>query len=350
MSAADRPLLEVEGLVKRFPIERGVFRRPAGWVRAVDGVSFEVRRGETLCLVGESGSGKTTLGRVILRLLEPTAGDVRLDGESILRAAGRRLRRLRRDMQVVFQDPYGSLNPRMTAGAAVAEGLVAAGVRSRREREERAAAMLRRVGLDPAGTLGRYPHELSGGQRQRVAIARALVLRPRFVVCDEPVSSLDLSVQAQILNLLLELKAQEGYTYLFITHDMSVVRHVADRVAVMYLGRIVEIGPAAEVLAAPHHPYTRALLEAAPATHPRDRGRRKPLEGEVPSPASPPPGCRFHTRCPLVMDRCRSEEPPAKPVGPGHVSWCFLEPPAAPVTAGTAGTSGTTRGTAREAR
>jgi oligopeptide/dipeptide ABC transporter ATP-binding protein len=231
---------------------------------------------------------------------------------------------------VIFQDPYASLNPRMDIETIVGEGLRNGGLRSARARRDLAAQALARVGLDPASVLGRYPHEISGGQRQRVGIARALILKPRFIVCDEPVSSLDVSVQAGILNLLARLQAEEGYAYLFIAHDLSVVRHLSDRIAVMYLGRIVETGPARDVLEAPHHPYTRALLASVPASHPRGRSRAAAVEGDLPSPLAPPPGCRFHTRCPRVMDRCRTEDPPAADAGPGHRSWCFLPVEPAP--------------------
>jgi len=318
-------LLEVENLVKHFPVYGGVLRRVVGQVRAVDGVSFSIRRGETFSLVGESGCGKTTLGRSVLRLIEPSGGEVNFDGESILSASPARLRALRREMQAVFQDPYGSLNPRMTVEAIVTEGLINMGTRGRSARRERVAEVLDRVGLDPRRHLRRYPHEFSGGQRQRIGIARALVVRPRFIVCDEAVSSLDVSVQAQIINLLMRLQKEEDYSYLFIAHDLSVVRHVSDHVGVMYLGRLAEVGPRERIHSRPHHPYTRALLASRPAQHPRERESGAALQGEVPSPIAPPSGCRFHTRCPFVMDRCRTEEPPAREIGPGHLSWCFLE-------------------------
>jgi oligopeptide/dipeptide ABC transporter ATP-binding protein len=325
-------LLEVKDLVKHFPVTRGILGRAAGQVKAVDGVSFQLAVGKTLSLVGESGSGKTTAGRAILRLLEPTSGEVLFRGESVLRARPSRLRELRREMQIIFQDPYGSLNPRMTVESIVGEGLINAGVKGRRERGERIAEMLQRVGLDARIHLRRYPHEFSGGQRQRIGIARALVLKPRFVVCDEAVSSLDVSTQAQVLNLLLRLQEGEGYSYLFISHDLSIVRHLSDEVGVMYLGRLAELGPASRIYSFPHHPYTKAILAAAPASHPRDRGRRAALAGDVPNPLHPPSGCRFHPRCPLVMDRCRLEEPPPVEIAPGHWSWCFLpvEPGGAP--------------------
>jgi len=319
------PLVEARGLVKHFPLGRSV-------LRAVDGVSFTIARGETLCLVGESGSGKSTLGRMILRLLEPTAGDAFFEGEPIFALSGRRLRDLRRHMTMIFQDPLGSLSPRWLVEDIVSEGLINFGPRRRSARRALVEEALERVGLDPRLHLRRYPNELSGGQRQRVGIARALVLEPRFIVCDEPVSSLDVSIQAQILNLLAKLKREEGHSYLFISHDLSVVRHLGDRVAVLYLGRIAEIGPASSVYASPHHPYTKALLESVPASHPSERGRAPHLGGEIPSPVDPPSGCRFHTRCPFAMERCRIEEPPPVEVGPGHQSWCFLPPPEGKVT------------------
>lgn len=322
--ASPAPLLEVRGLVKEFPLRGRAWGRAPASLRAVDGVSFSIAAGETLSLVGESGCGKTTVGRALLRLIEPTAGEVLFAGEDIVKASRARLRELRRDLQVIFQDPQGALNPRLTVGALVGEGLRNFGV-GRKERQRQVAELLERVGLEPAQHAGRYPHEFSGGQRQRVGIARALALKPRFVVCDEAVSSLDLSIQAQILNLLLDLQKREGYTYLFISHDLNVVRHLSDRIAVMYLGRLVEIGPAASVASTPHHPYTRMLLNAAPADHPSRRGQWIPNSGELPSALNPPSGCRFHTRCPLAQERCRNEEPPARSVGPDRVSWCFFD-------------------------
>ena len=324
-SLEPRVLVDVKNLVKHFPIRGGGFRRTVSLVRAVDGISFQIRRGETLSLVGESGSGKTTAGRTILRLVEPTSGEVLFDSEPVFRVGASQLRKLRREMQIVFQDPYGSLNPRMTVEAIVGEGLLNSGISQRHARRERVVEMLERVGLDPRNHLRRYPHEFSGGQRQRIGIARALVLKPRFVVCDEAVSSLDISVQAQIINLLMRLQAEERYTYLFIAHDLSLVRHLSDQVAVMYLGRLMELGPAERIYGSPHHPYTRALHASAPAAHPRDRHYHAALGGDMPSPVTPPSGCRFHTRCPYVMDRCRLEEPPPVEIAPGHVSWCFLE-------------------------
>jgi peptide/nickel transport system ATP-binding protein len=319
-------LLEVRGLRKYFPIQRGFLRRVVGHVRAVDDVSFHVDRGETLSLVGESGCGKTTTARCILRALAPTAGEIRFrtaDGVSLDVATlpKRQIRPLRRQMQMIFQDPFSSLNPRRTLLDIVAEPLVANGVGTRRERVERVAELLRLVGLRPE-YMRRYPHAFSGGQRQRVGIARALALSPSLVVADEPVSALDVSVQAQILNLMLDLQAQLGLTYLFVAHDLSVVKHVSDRVAVMYVGRIVEMTGTERLFTAPRHPYTEALLSAVPKPDPRQRARRIVLEGEVADPANPPAGCHFHPRCPYVVDRCRTETPPLAPVAPGHVVAC----------------------------
>ena len=321
-SGSPTPLLEVRDLKKYYPIRRGVFGRVEGFIRAVDGVSFDLYEGETLGLVGESGCGKTTTGRTILRLVEPTGGRVRYRGQDITRLPARALRRLRREMQIIFQDPFGSLDPRMTAGQIVAEPLVVHGV-PRRERERRVAELLERVGLAPQDAR-RLPHEFSGGQRQRLSIARALALRPRLVVCDEPVSALDVSIQSQILNLLMELQREYGLTYLFIAHDLNVVRHVSDRVGVMYLGRLVELADADELYARPAHPYTQALLSAIPEPDPERRRERIVLRGDVPSPARPPSGCRFHTRCPLAQDRCRREEPAWRPIRPGHWVACHF--------------------------
>ncbi len=316
----------MRGLKKHFPIQKGFLRRVVGQVRAVDDVSFHVEEGETLSLVGESGCGKTTTARCILRALTPTAGEIRFraDDGAVLDVATvpkSRLRPLRRQMQMIFQDPFSSLNPRRTLGDIVAEPLVANGVGSRRERAERVAELLRLVGLRPE-YMRRYPHAFSGGQRQRVGIARALALNPRLVVADEPVSALDVSVQAQILNLMLDLQAQLRLTYLFVAHDLSVVKHVSDRVAVMYVGRIVEMAPTERLFAAPRHPYTEALLSAVPKPDPRLRARRIVLEGEVADPAHPPPGCYFHPRCPYAVPVCRSEAPALDEVEPGHVVSC----------------------------
>ncbi len=316
-------LLRVEGLEKHFPVTAGVLGTEVGRVRAVDGVSFELARGETLGLVGESGCGKTTLGRAILRLEEPTAGRVTFEGRDLLGLAGSELRRVRRDLQMVFQDPQSSLNPRMTAGDIVGESLRVHRVVRGRAHGERVAAAFERVGL-PASWVHRYPHEFSGGQRQRLGIARAIALEPKLIVCDEAVSALDVSIQAQVINLLIELQRSMDLAYLFIAHDLSVVRHVSDRVAVMYLGQIVERAETGRLFENAVHPYTRALLSAVPVPDPRRRQRRQVLEGDVPSPRNPPPACRFHTRCPAVMDRCRREVPPVYDLGEGHRVRCFL--------------------------
>ena len=324
--AASAPLLEVEGLTKHFPIRRGLFARVSGWVRAVDGVSFSIRPGETLALVGESGSGKTTTGRCILRLLEPTAGSVRFDGTDLLGLAPREMRRMRRQIQVVFQDPYGSLNPRMRVGTIVREPLDIHRIgKNRAERDAMVARLLERVGLDP-GMVRRYPHEFSGGQRQRIGVARALALRPRLIVADEPVSALDVSVQAQVINLLIDLQQELGIAYLFIAHDLALVERIADRVAVMYLGKLVELAPVEEIFKNPLHPYTKALLQAIPVPDPTRARERTVIRGEIPSPAAPPPGCRFHTRCPVVVETCRRVEPPLVEVAPGHWAACHLVP------------------------
>ncbi len=317
------PLLEVRDLRKYFPVRRGVLSRTVAEVKAVDGVSFEMRAGETLGLVGESGCGKTTAGRAILRLIEPTGGEVRFEGEDVLAMRGEQLRKIRKRMQIIFQDPYGSLNPRMTVGGIVMEGMVAHGMFSREERVERARRLLERVGLDHEH-FHRYPHEFSGGQRQRIGIARALSVEPRFIVCDEPVSALDVSIQAQIINLLTDLKKEFGLSYLFIAHDLSVVQHISDRVAVMYLGRIVEMAPSDELFERPLHPYTKALLESVPSMEPGEKKQRVALAGDVPTPLDPPPGCAFHTRCPEVMDVCRTERPLTTEQDGGHRVACHL--------------------------
>ena len=309
------PLLAVEDLVKHYTTE-GLFAAKAPPVRAVDGVSFTVERGETLALVGESGCGKSSVGRTILRLQEPTSGRVSFDGADVFGLGREPLRALRRRMQIVFQDPYSSLNPRMTVGEAVAEGIeIHRLARTKAERAARVGALLEEVGLD-ASYARRYPHEFSGGQRQRIGIARALAVEPEFIVCDEPVSALDVSVQAQVINLLKDLQERRGLAYLFIAHDLAVVRQIADRIAVMYLGRIVETGPAEALLADPRHPYTQALLSAVPEPDPAAQRARIVLSGDPPSPSSPPPGCPFHTRCfhPLRSERCRTEVPALRPV------------------------------------
>lgn len=331
MSATRQPLLEVRDLVHHFPIRRGVLGRQVGVVRAVDGVSFDIAPGETLGLVGESGSGKTTTGRAVLRLIEPASGSVRFDGHDVMSMDGAALRAWRRRAQIIFQDPFGSLNPRLRAGDAIAEVLDVHGL-ARGRRTERVSELLRTVGLDPA-LARRYPHEFSGGQRQRIGIARALAVEPDFLVCDEPVSSLDVSVQAQVLNLLRSLQRDFGIACLFIAHDLAVVRHVSDRVAVMYLGRIVESGTATDVVTKPVHPYTRALLSAVPRARPDDgRPGRIVLEGEMPDPAAPPPGCPFHPRCthPLRDSACARARPALEEKAPGHAAACFKEPPAVP--------------------
>jgi peptide/nickel transport system ATP-binding protein len=326
VSAAPAPLLRVAGLQKLFPIRKGFLKRTVGHVRAVDGVNFHIDEGETLGLVGESGCGKTTTARCILRAVEPTAGEIfmRVASGSVVemgRLGAGELRALRREMQMIFQDPFTSLNPRMTLLDLVGEPLLVHGMRSRREREERVADLLRRVGLRPE-YMRRFPHAFSGGERQRIGIARALALHPRLVVADEPVSALDVSVQAQILNLLLDLQADLKLTYLFVAHDLSVVRHISNRVAVMYVGRIVELADTAALFSAPKHPYTAALLSAVPEPDPRLRGRRIILQGEVANPAAPPPGCYFHPRCPHAIDRCRTETPAWQELTPGRFVAC----------------------------
>jgi peptide/nickel transport system ATP-binding protein len=322
MSKPAADLVDVANLKTHFPIRRGLLRGVVGQVRAVDGVSFRIARGRTLGLVGESGCGKTTVGRSLLRLVEPTGGSVRFDGQDLRAVTAAELRALRRRMQIVFQDPYGSLNPRLTVRAILEEGLVVHGLGDGPERLRRMTAALERTGM-PAATLARYPHEFSGGQRQRIAIARAVVLEPDFLVLDEPISALDVSIQAQVVNLLVELRRELGLTYLFISHDLSVVEYISDEVAVMYLGRIVEHAAAAELYAAPLHPYTHALFSAIPSVEPARRRGRIVLAGDVPSPASPPAGCHFHPRCPLAEAVCREVDPPATRVGE-HLVHCHV--------------------------
>jgi oligopeptide/dipeptide ABC transporter ATP-binding protein len=320
------PLLEVRDLVKHFPIGGGLFGRPHGLIRAVDGVSLTIRRGETLGLVGESGCGKTTTGRCILQLERPTAGSVVFEGRELTGLSDQALRPVRRRMQVIFQDPYSSLNPRMTVGQIIGEPLAVHGISPNgTARAARVRELLQHVGLLQQHA-DRYPHQLSGGQRQRVGIARALAMEPTLIVCDEPVSALDVSIQAQIINLLEDLQTRFGLTYLFVAHDLSVVRHISNRVAVMYLGRIVEVADRQALYDDPRHPYTRALLSAVPIPDPDVEllRERVVLQGEVPSPLNPPAGCLFHPRCPIAVDRCRSEVPPLRDVAAGHQAACFL--------------------------
>jgi oligopeptide transport system ATP-binding protein len=321
----DNTLLDVQGLKKHFPIMRGLVRKQVGAVKAVDGVSFTVRRGETFGLVGESGCGKSTTGRVILQLYRPTEGTVTFDGKELTELKGEEIRRLRPRMQMIFQDPYASLNPRLTVGQLVSEPLVIHLQMNRQQRTERVHQLLELVGLNPKFDQ-RYPHEFSGGQRQRIGVARALALNPEFIVCDEPISALDVSVQAQVVNLLEDLQEKLELTYLFIAHDLSMVRHISTRVAVMYLGKLMELASRDELYDNPLHPYTQALLSAVPVPDPVVEAQRKRiiLEGDVPSPADPPPGCVFNTRCPLAVEICRKEVPTWREVLPGHYAACHL--------------------------
>jgi oligopeptide transport system ATP-binding protein len=318
-------LLRVDNLVKHFPIVRGIFQKQVGAVRAVDGVSFEVKRGETLGLVGESGCGKSTTGRAILQLYRPTSGSVNFDGVDLVKLKGEELRKMRRKMQMIFQDPYASLNPRMSVGEIIREPLIVHNVATEADAEERVKQLLELVRLNPAFA-SRYPHEFSGGQRQRVGIARALALQPSFIVCDEPISALDVSIQAQVVNLLQELQDQFNLTYLFIAHDLSMVRHISDRVAVMYLGVVVELTTRNELYNNPLHPYTQALLSAVPVPDPVAETTRKRtiLVGDVPSPVNPPSGCRFRTRCPIAESVCAEERPEFREIKPGHFVACFF--------------------------
>jgi oligopeptide transport system ATP-binding protein len=316
-------LLEVKDLFKYFPIHAGLTSRHVADVRAVDGVSFTIEAGETLGLVGESGSGKTTIGRLLLRLLAATKGEIFFEGRDVLKLSRSDIRRLRREIQIIFQDPFASLNPRMSIAEIVGEPLRIHGLASGKEIEGRVRELLATVGLQPYHA-NRYPHEFSGGQRQRIGIARALAVNPRFIVCDEPVSALDVSIQAQVINLLEDLQREFKLTYLFIAHDLSVVRHISTRVAVMYVGKIVELADRDELYQNPLHPYTQALLSAIPIPDPAVEKRRKRivLTGDIPSPVNPPPGCRFHTRCPVAFERCSTEEPPLREYSPGHFAAC----------------------------
>ena len=320
-------LLEVRDLKMHFPITRGIIvQRQVGAIKAVDGIDFTLFRGETLGLVGESGCGKSTTGRAILQLHRPTHGEVLFEGKDLTKTKGEELRKMRRRMQMIFQDPYASLNPRMTVGSIIGEPLEVHGIGSgRKDRQERVQVLLKTVGLNPY-FVNRYPHEFSGGQRQRIGIARALAVNPSFIVCDEPISALDVSIQAQIINLLEDLQEELGLTYLFIAHDLSVVRHISDRIAVMYLGKIAEVADRDELYANPMHPYTQALLSAVPIPDPQieNQRRRIILEGDVPSPANPPKGCNFSTRCPRVMDICKEKDPPFKEYSSGHYVACWL--------------------------
>ena len=319
------PLLAVDGLSVHFPIYKGLLRRRVGAVQAVDEVSFEVRPGETLGLVGESGCGKSTTGRAVLRLVDPTAGRIRLEGQDLATLTGDALRALRPRMQMIFQDPQASLNPRMTVASIIAEPLDEHLSLTRTDKRARVRELMDQVGLR-ASFADRYPHEFSGGQRQRIGIARALALDPAFIVCDEPIAALDVSIQAQVVNLLEDLQERLGLTYLFISHDLGMVRHLATRVAVMYLGKIVEIAPREALYAAPRHPYTRALLSAVPVADPAREATRKRivLTGDVPSPANPPSGCRFRTRCPMAEPRCAAEVPAMRALAPGHLAACHF--------------------------
>ncbi len=321
----DNVLLRVDNLMMHFPIRRGVFQRQVGAVRAVDGVSFDIKRGETLGLVGESGCGKSTTGRTILQLYKPTAGEVEFDGVNLVTLKGEQLRQMRRKIQMIFQDPYASLNPRMTVEQLVGEPLMVHSVATGAEIHERVTHLLDLVKLNPAFA-SRYPHEFSGGQRQRIGVARALALQPSFVICDEPISALDVSIQAQVVNLLEELQQQFNLTYLFIAHDLSMVKHISDRIAVMYLGVIVELASRDELHARPLHPYTQALLSAVPIPDPIADAKRERiiLKGDVPSPANPPSGCRFRTRCPIAEGICAESRPDFREIKPGHFVACFF--------------------------
>jgi oligopeptide transport system ATP-binding protein len=334
-ASPDDTLVDIKDLKMHFPVKsNGLLRRTIGAVKAVDGVSFSVRRGETLGLVGESGCGKSTTGRAILQLHRPTSGSVLFEGKDLTKIKGEELRRMRRKVQIIFQDPYASLNPRMTVGDIIGEPIRVHGLRTGKDVRVRVEELLKVVGLNPY-FINRYPHEFSGGQRQRIGIARALAVEPEFIVCDEPVSALDVSIQAQIINLLQDLQNEFNLTYLFIAHNLSVVQHISDRVAVMYLGKMVELAPAPMLYSRPMHPYTQALLSAVPIPDPEiEKSRQRIiLQGDVPSPLNPPSGCHFHTRCPMVIDKCREEEPPFVDYGGGHFSACWRAEEVTPLLA-----------------
>jgi peptide/nickel transport system ATP-binding protein/oligopeptide transport system ATP-binding protein len=316
-------LVKIEHLVKYFPVRAGLMQRIVNWVKAVDDVSFTVRKGETLGLVGESGCGKTTVGRSMLRLIEPSSGSVRFDGRDVLKLRGNELKQVRRDMQIIFQDPYASLDPRVPIGESVMEGLNIHRIGTPDERFDLMLDTLKKVGLEDYHAR-RYPHEFSGGQRQRIGIARALALRPRFIVCDEPVSALDVSIQSQVLNILKDLQKELGLTYLFVAHNLSVVEHISDRVAVMYLGKVVELTTREELYRLPLHPYTQALMSAIPVANPRLKRKRTVLKGDVPSPLNPPKGCRFHPRCPIAEEICAVDEPAFRELKPDHFVACHF--------------------------
>ena len=322
-STKKRELIRVENLTKYFPVRAGLLQRVRNWVQAVDNVSFSIREGETLGLVGESGCGKTTVGRTILRLIEPTSGSVKFNGLDIFQLGEREMKDIRREMQIIFQDPFASLDPRVPIGESIMEGLNLHGIGTHQERFDVMLDVLQKVGLEPYHAR-RYPHEFSGGQRQRIGIARALTLLPKFIICDEPVSALDVSIQSQILNILKELQAEYSLTYLFIAHNLSVVEHISDRVAVMYLGKLVELTSRDELFQKPMHPYTQALISAIPIPDPHLKRKRTILKGDVPSPLNPPRGCRFHTRCPIAIEQCSQEEPPFQEMMIDHWVACWL--------------------------